>query len=90
MKNTKMIKTIIILCFVVLFILTAILTGIVRKEKKKSLNEQAQNQVVAYMQSVGDSKKDERESLGLWIMGYFLILGILAILWKNKVWRNLH
>ena len=35
MKNTKMIKTIIILCFVVLFILTAILTGIVRKEKKK-------------------------------------------------------
>ena len=54
------------------------------------LNEPAQNQVVAYMQSVGDSKKEERERLGLWIMGYFLILGILAILWKNKVWRNLH
>ena len=54
------------------------------------LNEPAQDQVIAYMQSVGDSKKEERERLGLWIMGYFLILGILAILWKNKVWRNLH
>lgn len=54
------------------------------------LKQPAQIQVVDYMQSVGDSKKDERESLGLWIMGYFFILGILAILWKNKVWRNLH
>lgn len=57
MKNTKMIKTIIILCFIVLFILTAILTGIVRKEKKKSLNEKAQNQVV--MQDLENAVYDD-------------------------------
>lgn len=54
------------------------------------LNEKAQAQVIAYMEEVGDSKKAERESVGLWVMGYFLILGIFAWLWKNKVWRNLH
>lgn len=54
------------------------------------LNEKAQNQVVAYMEEVGDSKKAERESLGWWVMGYFFILGIFAFLWKRKVWKNLH
>lgn len=57
MKNTKMIKITIILCFIVLFILTAILTGIVRKEKKQSLNEQAQNQVV--MQDLENAVYDD-------------------------------
>lgn len=54
------------------------------------LNEKTQNQVVAYMEEIGDSKKQERENLGLWLMGYFLILGIFATLWKMKIWRNLH
>lgn len=54
------------------------------------LNGKAQDQVVAFMEATGDSKKAERESLGLWIMGYFLILGIFAVLWKNKIWRELH
>lgn len=54
------------------------------------LNEKAQNQVVAYMSKVGDSKKDERESLGIKIMIYFVILSIFAILWKMAIWRHLH
>lgn len=54
------------------------------------LNEQSAEQIVKYMEKVGDSKKQERESLGIYIMIYFLILGIFATLWKRKVWRDLH
>lgn len=54
------------------------------------LNEKSQEQVIAYMENIGDSKKAERESLGLKIMGYFLILSIIAVLWKLAVWRKVH
>lgn len=54
------------------------------------LNKKSQEQVITYMENVGDSKKAERESLGLKIIGYFLILSIFAILWKLSVWRRVH
>ena len=54
------------------------------------LNERAEKQVVAYMQAVGDSKKDERESTAVNIMIYFLILSVFAGLWKSKIWSKLH
>lgn len=54
------------------------------------LDEAAQKSVLAYIEKVGDSKKEERESLGLYIMGFFVILSIFAILWKRKIWANLH
>lgn len=54
------------------------------------LNEEAQKSIVAYIEKVGDNKKEERESLGLYIMGFFVILSIFAILWKRKIWANLH
>ncbi|RAX58811.1 hypothetical protein CCZ01_01035 [Helicobacter monodelphidis] len=54
------------------------------------LNEQAEKQVIAYLESVGDSKKAERESLGIYLMGFFAIMAILAYLWKNSRWRDLH
>ena len=38
----------------------------------------------------GDEKKAERESLGIYIMIYFLIFGIFGWLWKRKVWSELH
>jgi ubiquinol-cytochrome c reductase cytochrome c1 subunit len=52
------------------------------------LTETAQTQVVEYMENVGDSKKEERERVGLYIMGFFVILSVFAVLWKNKVWRE--
>ncbi len=54
------------------------------------LKQNTQKQVVDYLQSVGDRKKAERESLGVKIIGYFILLSILAILWKLFIWRRVH
>jgi ubiquinol-cytochrome c reductase cytochrome c1 subunit len=52
------------------------------------LKESTQDQVIAYMESVGDSKKDERERVGLYIIGFFIILSVFAYLWKKQIWRE--
>lgn len=54
------------------------------------LNENAEKQVVAYLENVGDAKKAERESTTLYIMLYFAILSVFAWLFKRKVWEKLH
>ena len=54
------------------------------------LNEKAQEEVIAYMEETGDSKKAERESLGLWVMLYTFVFAILAYLWKRKIWSEVH
>ncbi len=54
------------------------------------LKKQSQEQVITYMENVGDSKKAQRESVGLKIIGYFFILSIFAILWKLSIWRRVH
>lgn len=54
------------------------------------LSEKAQNQVVAYMEKVGDRKKAEREDLGYKLIGYMALFTLLAYLWKVKIWREVH
>lgn len=54
------------------------------------LTQQAQEQVVAYLEKVGDSKKQERESLGYKLIIYCLILAVFAFLWKGFIWRDAH
>jgi ubiquinol-cytochrome c reductase cytochrome c1 subunit len=54
------------------------------------LNEEAQGQVITYMQEVGDSKKAEREALGPKFLIYMVIFAIFAWLWKKKQWRDVH
>ncbi|EPU2931660.1 c-type cytochrome [Campylobacter coli] len=54
------------------------------------LTEDAQVKVVSYLEKVGDSKKEERESAGIYIMIFFVILSIFAIGWKRSVWSKLH
>lgn len=54
------------------------------------LTEKAQEEVIAYMEEIGDSKKAERESVGLWVMGYSVIFALLAYLWKRKIWKKVH
>jgi ubiquinol-cytochrome c reductase cytochrome c1 subunit len=54
------------------------------------LTEEAQHQVISYMEEIGDSKKAEREDLGWKVMLYMLVFAIFALLWKNKIWKELH
>ena len=54
------------------------------------LTQGSQEQVINYMEKVGDRKKAEREELGYKLIGYMLIFTLLAYLWKVKVWREVH
>jgi len=54
------------------------------------LSEEAQAQVMTYLENIGDSKKQEREELAPWVLGYLVILAIFAYLWKVKIWREVH
>ena len=54
------------------------------------LNKTSEDQVISYLQSVGDSKKAQRESVSVNIMIFFVILSVFAFLWKQYIWRNLH
>lgn len=54
------------------------------------LNEKAQEEVIVYMEEIGDPKKSERESVGLWVMGYSVVFAVLAYLWKRKIWKKVH
>jgi ubiquinol-cytochrome c reductase cytochrome c1 subunit len=54
------------------------------------LTEQAQEQVISYMENTGDRKKAERDALGPKVIGFMIIFTILAYLWKVKIWREVH
>lgn len=54
------------------------------------LTQATQESVIAYMQKVGDSKKQERERTGIYVMIFFVILSAFAIAWKRKIWADLH
>ncbi len=54
------------------------------------LTKNAEEQVINYLETIGDSNKTQRDSLGLWIIGFFVLLSILAYMWKSKIWRDLH
>ena len=54
------------------------------------LNEDSEVKLVKYMESIGDSKKDERESVGWKVMIFTIIFTIFAYLWKVKIWRDVH
>eukprot|EP01155_Anaeramoeba_flamelloides_P018091 Anaeramoba_flamelloidesa569129_25.p1 GENE.a569129_25~~a569129_25.p1 ORF type:complete len:301 (+),score=16.58 a569129_25:481-1383(+) len=54
------------------------------------LNEEAEKQVVTYLEEIGEVKKAEREALGPKFLIYLVIFAILAWAWKAKIWRELH
>lgn len=53
------------------------------------LNEAAQAKVVAYIDQVGDPKKEERNTLGVWFLAYFVIIAILAYAWKKNEFEEI-
>lgn len=54
------------------------------------LNQKAEKQVLAYMEEIADAKKAERKSLGIKLIAFCLIMAVIAFLWKQKIWKDLH
>lgn len=54
------------------------------------LTEEAQAQVISYLEEVGDSKKVQREELGPKFLIYLVIFAIFGFLWKASKWRDVH
>lgn len=52
------------------------------------LTEASQDQVIAYLEKVGDRKKAERENLGLKLVGFMTFFTLIAYLWKVKIWKE--
>ncbi len=52
------------------------------------LTQASQEQVIAYMEHVGDRKKAEREDLGLKLIGFMAIFTLIAYLWKVQIWKE--
>jgi len=52
------------------------------------LTQASQEQVIAYIERVGDRKKAERESLGLKLIGFMALFTLIAYLWKVKIWKE--
>ena len=54
------------------------------------LTKEAFHKVEEYMMEAGDPSKPKREAIGPWVIGFFVIFTILAYLWKQSHWRDLH
>ncbi len=54
------------------------------------LTKENAEKVIKYLEKVGDRKKEERESLTLKIILFFVIFTVFAYLWKASKWRELH
>lgn len=54
------------------------------------LTKESQAKVVEYLEKVGDPKKNERNSLGLWVLIYMGILTVLAFAWRVKQFKEIH
>jgi len=52
------------------------------------LTEAATEKVIKHLEKVGDRKKEKRERLGVWVLLYFVILSVLAYLWKKEIWKE--
>ncbi|MBL0708017.1 MAG: cytochrome c1 [Sulfurimonas sp.] len=48
------------------------------------------DKIIEYMLDSGDTKRHERESVGMKVMIYLLVFAIFAFLWKKQVWKDLH
>ena len=57
---------------------------------RTGLNREGLEKVMAYLEETGDPSKPAREALGPWVLGFFFIFAILAYLWKQSHWRDLH
>ena len=54
------------------------------------LSENGMHKVMEYLNFTGDPSAPARSALGPWVIAFFVLFTILAYLWKNSLWRDLH
>ncbi|MDR0666557.1 MAG: c-type cytochrome [Campylobacteraceae bacterium] len=54
------------------------------------LTKERTEQVVNYLENIGDSKKDERTVVGIGMIIFFALMAFFAYMWKEEVWKELH
>jgi len=54
------------------------------------VNADSAEKVIEYLKDAGDTKRHEREEIGMNVMIFSIIFAIFALLWKKQVWRELH
>jgi len=54
------------------------------------VTKEAAEKVIEHLEDVGDSKRFEREEIGMRVIAFMFIFALFAILWKKEVWKDLH
>jgi len=57
---------------------------------RTGLNHEGMEKVMEYLEETGDPSAHARKEVGPWVIGFLVIFTILAYLWKNSLWRDLH
>jgi len=57
---------------------------------RTGLNHEGMEKVMEYLAETGDPSAPARAIAGPWVIGFFILFTILAYLWKNSLWRDLH
>jgi len=57
---------------------------------RTGLTEESEEKVIEYMEHIGDSKKAERDALGINVLLYLVVFAVFAWLWKIKIWKEVH
>lgn len=57
------------------------------QRKKKVISDL--KDVVSFLYWASDPKADERKSMGVWVIGYLILLSVLLYLIKRRVWSRL-
>lgn len=50
----------------------------------------AAHKVIEHLADAGDTKRHERNELGVKVLAFMVVFALFAILWKKQVWRDLH
>jgi len=57
---------------------------------RTGLNHEGMEKVMEYLAETGDPSAPARAIVGPWVIGFFILFTILAYLWKQSQWRDLH
>jgi ubiquinol-cytochrome c reductase cytochrome c1 subunit len=54
------------------------------------LSHDGYEKVKEYLTEIGDPSKPAREAIGPWVILFFVVFTVLALLWKKEKWRDHH